>query len=171
MGDCAPIHFRIEVDGVALETDGMVALVANCGDLVPGVVRPRVPIDPADGLLELLVLRGGGPIGGIQAAFELLAARAPHAPGAASARSLRVRGRAISVMPEPPVPLQVDGDAYPAGWFTASVMPGALRILAPHAAGHGARALRSGDPDPVSRAAGGRVWERAPRRAFPGRWR
>ncbi len=131
MGGLRAIHFRIDVDGVTLETDGMVALVANCGDLVPGVVRPRVPLDPADGLLELLVLRGGGPIGGIQATFELLAARAPHAPGVASARSLRVRGRVISVMPDPPVALQVDGDPYPPGWFTASVMPGALRILAP----------------------------------------
>ena len=131
MGDARPIHLRIEVDGVTVETDGIVALVANCGDLVPGFVRPRVPLDPADGLLELLVLRGGGPIGGIQAALELLGARAPHAAGVASARSLRVRGRVISVVPDPPVPLQVDGDPYPAGWFTASVMPGALRILAP----------------------------------------
>ncbi len=134
MGDLRAIHFRIDVDGVPLEIDGMVALVANCGELVPGVLRPRVPLDPADGLLELLVLRGGSPIGGIAAAFELLAARAPQAPGAASARFLRVRGRVISVMPDPPVAIQVDGDAYPAGWFTASVMPGALRILAPLAA-------------------------------------
>ena len=139
MGDARPIHLRIDVDGVTLKTDGIVALVANCGDLVPGVVRPRVPLDPADGLLELLVLRGGGPIGAIQAALELLAARAPNAPGAASARSMRLRGRVISVVPDPPVALQVDGDPYPAGWFTASVMPGALRILAPLA----------GDPRPV----------------------
>jgi diacylglycerol kinase family enzyme len=81
------------------------------------------------------VLRAGGPVGGIRATFELLAARAPHAPGVPAGRSLRVRGRRISVMPDPPVALQVDGDPYPAGWFTASIMPGALRVLAPVAAG------------------------------------
>ena len=135
IGDLHPIHFRIEVDGVELETDGIAALVANCGDLVPGILRPRIPLDPADGLLELLVLRAGGPLGGIRATFELLAARAPHAPGVPAGRSLRVRGSRISVMPDPPVALQVDGDPYPAGWFMASIMPGALRVLAPVAAG------------------------------------
>jgi diacylglycerol kinase family enzyme len=131
IGDLHPIHFRIEVDGVELETDGIAALVANCGDLVPGILRPRVPLDPTDGLLELLVLRAGGPLGGIRATVELLAARAPYAPGVPAGRSLRVRGRRISVRPDPPVALQVDGDPYPAGWFAASIMPGALRILAP----------------------------------------
>ncbi len=134
IGDLRPIHFRIDVDGVELETDGIAALVANCGDLVPGILRPRIALDPADGLLELLVVMAAGPLGGIRATVELLAAdRTPHAPGLPSGRSLRVRGRRISVMPEPPVALQVDGDPYPAGWFTARVVPGALRVLAPEA--------------------------------------
>lgn len=131
IGNLRPIHFRIDVDGVELETDGIAALVANCGDLVPGLLRPRIPLDPTDGLLELLVVRTGGPVGGLRAAFELLAVRAPHAPGVPSGRSLRVRGRRISVRPDPPVALQVDGDPYPPGWFIASVVPGALRVLAP----------------------------------------
>ena len=139
IGDLHPIHFRIEVDGVELETDGIAALVANCGDLVPGILRPRIPLDPADGLLELLVLRAGGPLGGIRATFELLAARAPHGPGVPAGRSLRVRGHRISVTPDPPVALQVDGDPYPAGWFTASIMPGALRVLAPVPTGAASR--------------------------------
>ena len=169
IGDLHTIHFRIDVDGVELETDGIAALVANCGDLVPGVLRPRIPLDPADGLLELLVLRAGGPLGGIRATFELLAARAPDASGVPSGRSLRLRGRRISVMPEPPVALQVDGDPYPAGWFSASVMPGALRVLAPIAPG---AALRpdTGGAERVNRATEARAGARGHRRASPGRW-
>jgi len=135
LGGLRPIQFRIEVDGVELETDGVAALVANCGDLVPGLLRPRIPLDPADGLLELLVVRAGSALGGARATFELLVQRSPHAAGVPSGRSLRVRGRRISVTPDPPVALQVDGDPYPAGWFVASVVPGALRVLAPVAVG------------------------------------
>jgi diacylglycerol kinase family enzyme len=36
------------------------------------------------------------------------------------------------------VALQVDGDPYPAGWFVANVIPGALSVLAPPVAGGGA---------------------------------
>lgn len=131
LGELRPIQFRIEVDGVELETEGVAALVANCGDLVPGLLRPRIPLDPADGLLELLVVRAGGAVGGARATYELLVHRSPHAAGVPPGRSLRVRGRRISVMPDPPVALQVDGDPYPAGWFVASVVPGGLRVLAP----------------------------------------
>jgi diacylglycerol kinase family enzyme len=168
IGTLRPIHFRIEVDGLDVETEGIAALVANCGDLVPGVLRPRIPLDPADGLLELLVLRAGGPLGSIRAAFELLAARAPDAPGVPSGRSLRVRGRRISVVPDPPVALQVDGDPYPAGWLTASVMPGALRVLAPIPRG-AAPGSEVGERGRLSPAAEAPVEARAPRRASPGR--
>jgi diacylglycerol kinase (ATP) len=131
LGNLRPIMFQIEVDGVELETDGVAALVANCGDLVPGLLRPRIPLDPADGLLELLVIRAASALGGARATFELLVQRPPHAAGVPPGRSLRVRGRHISIRADRPVALQVDGDPYPAGWFAASVLPGALRVLAP----------------------------------------
>ena len=163
LGDLRPIQFRIEVDGVELETDGVAALVANCGDLVPGLLRPRIPLDPADGLLELLVIRAGGAFSGALATFELLVHRSPHAAGVPPGRSLRVRGRRISVTPDPPVALQVDGDPYPAGWFVASVVPGALRVLAPVASGGAPESAR------VSRAAEAPVGAPGPRREPPGR--
>ena len=140
LADLRPIQFRLEVDGVELETDGVAALVANCGDLVPRVLRPRIPLDPADGFLELLVVRAGSALGGALATFELLVQRPPHAAGIPPGRSLRVRGRRFSVRSDPPVALQVDGDPYPAGWFVANVLPGALRILAPVPSGHSGEA-------------------------------
>ena len=53
-----PSHFRIVADGDAIEIEGYLALVANAGELVPGRIGPRQPIDPADGRLELIVLGG-----------------------------------------------------------------------------------------------------------------
>ena len=72
LGDLAPVGYTIEVDGERLELEATVALVANAGELVPGLVRPRLPIVPDDGLLDLLVLRVSSLPGGIRGALELL---------------------------------------------------------------------------------------------------
>ena len=45
-----PVAFRIEADGEVHEVNGLVVLVANCGQLIPGLIGPRHPIDPTDGL-------------------------------------------------------------------------------------------------------------------------
>ena len=124
------LTFRIRVDGVSLETAGLLALVANCGQLVPGVRAPRIPIDPADGLLELLVVRGGV-VGGTIGGLELLAHRPPHEAGLPRGRSLRIRGRRIEIETDPPAMLQVDGDPLPPSRLVVEVRPGAFHVLAP----------------------------------------
>ncbi len=53
-----PSHFRIVADGERIEIVGHLVLVANAGQLIPGRVGPRQPIDPTDGRLELIVLGG-----------------------------------------------------------------------------------------------------------------
>jgi diacylglycerol kinase (ATP) len=122
---------RIRIDDTEIETRGLTALVANCGHLIPGLVAPRVPLDPTDGLLELLVVRAEGPVGGAVGAVELLARRDPHEAALAGGRSLRIRGRQIRITSEPPVAIQVDGDALPPSALEVVVRPGALHVLAP----------------------------------------
>jgi diacylglycerol kinase family enzyme len=39
----------------------------------------------------------------------------------------------VRVEADPPQPIQVDGDHYPAGWLEAAVLPGALVVLGPGA--------------------------------------
>ena len=65
-------RFRIDADGETIELEGYLALVANAGELVPGRIGPRRPIDPADGLLDLIVLGGANPLAGLMSAVELL---------------------------------------------------------------------------------------------------
>ena len=122
------VAFRIEADDEVHEVNGLVVLVANCGQLIPGLIGPRHPIDPTDGLLDVIVVTARGIPGGLVGAAEsLLAGGTPHR----LPRSLRVKASRVRVVAEPREPVQIDGDAYEADWLEAAVQPGAITILRP----------------------------------------
>ena len=122
---------RIEVDGEVHEIPALAVLVVNAGELIPGLVAPRLRIAATDGLLDVLVVRATGVVGGIVGALELLARTSVG--WSASGASLRVRGRHVSVTSEPPEVIEVDGDVLGRGSFVADVLPGALRVVVPGA--------------------------------------
>ena len=119
--------FRITADGRELEIRGYLVLVANVGDIIPGRIGPRRPLDPSDGRLELIVL-GGGPsaVDGLRAAMTLLLSQ-----DELDGRVIRRSVSEVRVEAEPAQPIQVDGDHEPPGWLEARVLPGALTVLAP----------------------------------------
>jgi diacylglycerol kinase family enzyme len=121
-----PARFRIVADGVSVEIVGLVVLVANCGDLIPGRLGARQALDPEDGLLDLIVIGGRGIIGGLRGAADVLL-RTGELDGAVIRRPVRH----VRVEADPPQPTQTDGDVHPSGWLEAAVMPGALTVLAP----------------------------------------
>jgi diacylglycerol kinase (ATP) len=124
-----PVRLVIEADGDVHDLSGFVVLLANCGQLIPGLVGPRHPIDPTDGLLDAIVVRAANVPGGIAGAVEvLLAGEAPPTHGA---RGLRLRASRVRVVADPPEPIQVDGDPHAADWLAASVLPRAMTILRP----------------------------------------
>jgi diacylglycerol kinase (ATP) len=122
---------EIVVDGKTFHLQTVAVLVANSGQLVPGLIGPRSPLDPTDGLLDVVAIRSGNFPGGLQttasSAFDSLLRPEPGIGGA----SLRQRGRVISVRTEPAEPIQVDGDILPvtSGALTATVKPGSLTVL------------------------------------------
>ena len=123
-----PVSFRIEADGDVHEVHGLVALIANCGQLIPGLIGPRHPLDPTDGLLDVIVVTAKTVPGGLVGAAEsLLAGGAPHR----QPRSLRLRASRVRVVAEPREPVQIDGDAHEADWIEAVAVPGALTVLRP----------------------------------------
>ena len=122
-----PSLFRVDVDGDVSESTGLLVLVANAGELIPGLLGPRRAIDPCDGLLEVLVLGGRNAFGAARGGLELLLRRdGPH-----GGLALRRSGRTIRVSAEPAQPIQIDGDVHGQGWLEARIVPGALTVLVP----------------------------------------
>jgi diacylglycerol kinase (ATP) len=122
-----PRPATIIVDGERTELEAVVVLVANCGDAIPGALRPRLPLDARDGLLHVFVLPRGGVVGGIRGMFELMVSESQGV--SPSGHSARLTGREVRVEMSPSAPTQVDGDAFPAAWLDARVLPGALHVI------------------------------------------
>ena len=72
LGRLQTARFRIVADGDAIEIVGYLVLVANAGQLVPGRIGPRQPIDPSSGRLELIVLGGNDPLTALHGAAQLM---------------------------------------------------------------------------------------------------
>jgi diacylglycerol kinase family enzyme len=104
-------------------------MVTNMGELIPGVVGPRLAIVPDDGLLDLIVVGARGPLHGIKGLVDQL--YRTRLGGGSGSDSLRVRGREIVITADRPEPLQVDGDHVGWGSLSARVLPGALQVLVP----------------------------------------
>jgi diacylglycerol kinase family enzyme len=135
-----PFSVRLVVDGVVHETDALAVLVANAGELVPGLLGPRLPLVPDDGILDVLVARGRGLAGGSRAALELLLGRGIHAE--IGAYATRFAARRVEVVVAAEEPIEVDGDVVGGGRLVAEIVPGALRVLVPVGA-PGPRARRA----------------------------
>jgi diacylglycerol kinase family enzyme len=121
-----PAVFRIEADGVESTITGIVALVANCGDIVPGRVGPRRPLDPTDGKLDLMVVGGTGLLSGLRGAADLLLR-----DGDQDGSVIRRLVSRVRIEADPPQPVETDGDPHDAGWLEAEVVPGAILVLEP----------------------------------------
>jgi diacylglycerol kinase (ATP) len=121
-----PAQFRIVADGETIEIVGHLVLVANAGELVPGRIGPREPIDPTDGWLELIVLGGAGPLEALHGAASLML-RTGELSGGVIRRSIRE----VTIESEPLQPIEIDGDNHPPTNLEVSVVPGAVSVLVP----------------------------------------
>jgi diacylglycerol kinase family enzyme len=133
-------RYRVTIDGTAHEISAAMLLVANCGQILPPLVRLRPDVQPDDGWLDVLALRANGAIDGVRAMWELLWATWKPSPPAGplerangAARVWFGRGRAIAVevVAGPPQPVQLDGDVAGETPFEARVLPGGLSVLSP----------------------------------------
>jgi diacylglycerol kinase family enzyme len=119
----------ITIDGVQYEANAAMVLVANCGEVIPPFVRLGPGIAPDDGLLDVVVVRADNLPQSLAAIWELLR-RTPRAPGS-DGYVRHLRGREVIVDTDRPQPVQLDGESGGTTPFTASVVPGAIRIMVP----------------------------------------
>jgi diacylglycerol kinase family enzyme len=122
----------ITIDGVEYDATAALVLVANCGEVIPPFVRLRQGIRPDDGVLDVVVLRANSLGQSVRAVWELLR-DAPNARGEETYVGY-ASGREIRVVTDPVQPVQLDGEPGGETPFTATVVPGAIRILTPAAA-------------------------------------
>lgn len=119
----------ITIDGVEYEAHAAMVLVANCGEVIPPLVKLGPGITPDDGLLDVVVMRADNFSQSLRAVWDLLRV-APGAPGGGTYVG-HARGREVKVESERVQPVQLDGEPGGETPFTASVVPGAIHIMVP----------------------------------------
>ena len=125
-------------------------LVANCGEVIPPFVRLGAGIRPDDGLLDVVVMRANSFGQSVRAVWDLLRDGA-RGEGMDTFVGY-ARGREIRVESDPVQPVQLDGEPGGDTPFTATVVPGAIRIMVPSGEWRGSAGLfsfwgRRGSPE------------------------
>lgn len=121
-----PSAFNVTVDGVSAHFTSPLVLVANGA----AIIRPYFPILPDlrrdDGLLDVVAFTPNNPF---QIGRTLLrfATRGLHR----SPYVVRFRGRDVTLLADPPIPYQLDGDVVGFTPATFGVLPGAIRLIVP----------------------------------------
>jgi diacylglycerol kinase family enzyme len=120
------VRHRVTVDGASCELQAATVLIANCGELVPAVLRLK-HARPDDGWFDVLALRVEGLADSLGTFWDLVTGPAPGSERAWSARGRTVR---VEVLEGPPRPVQLDGEEGGETPFEARLLPGALIVLA-----------------------------------------
>lgn len=124
------VRFHITVDGEEFEADAAMLLVANCGEVIPRLVRLGAGIQPDDGMLDVVAMHADSFGTGVRAVWDLLRAT----PGVYGRDAFvgYARGREITVRTaDGSQPVQLDGEPGGVTPFTAIVVPGAIRVMLP----------------------------------------
>lgn len=126
IGDIRSLEHVITVDGEEFVAQAAMVVVANCGEIIPPLVKLRTGISPEDGLLDVVVMRANSFGESVRAVWDLL--REGHGGDAFVGYA---RGRQVRVETHPVQPVQLDGDAGGYTPFTATCVPGAISVMAP----------------------------------------
>lgn len=127
-----PRDVVVEADGARVSAGRHLAVLVANGPTLGGGIRAAPGASVDDGRLDVVAVRGGST--GQAAATLALLAVGRHLR---SRRVTRVRAERVSIRGDPAMRLNADGEALGAGEAELRVLPGALRVAAPPAAGGG----------------------------------
>jgi diacylglycerol kinase (ATP) len=121
-----PVYFELTVNGTTLRLRSPLVIVANGA----AILRPSLPIYPGlrrdDGFLDAIAFTPAGPIQIGRTILRFATRRLHRSPYV-----VHLSGRDISIVTDPPIPYQLDGDVVGFTPATFSVVPGAVRLIVP----------------------------------------
>jgi YegS/Rv2252/BmrU family lipid kinase len=125
------VPFHVTIDGTEHEAEAAVLLVANCGEVIPPVIRLGRGISPHDGLLDVVAVRIDSVGESVKVMWDLLTDRSGTYGEDVSVAYARGREISVRMADGSKQPVQLDGDAGGETPFTATVVPGAIRVMMP----------------------------------------
>ena len=129
-GEIRDVEYEVTLDGVRKSMDATQILIANFGGMGDGV-KTRLEVEPDDGLLDVLVIRASGPMGGLLAGWEAL--RQDEPGESPEGHVFRTRARKVRVSTAKRRLVETDGSVAGKTPIRVSVRPGALTVLVPPA--------------------------------------
>ena len=125
-GTIRNVAHRITLDGVVTETEAAQVFIANFGKMLP-FISPRQPIEPDDGLLDVIVVRASGPLPGLLASWEAM--RQEELGESDGGHVLRAQAREVRVETEPDRLVETDGNGIGTTPIVATIRPLALKVI------------------------------------------
>jgi len=137
LGERKLAHYRMWLDDVEVEADGVSLMIANSGNVGLANVAMAKNIDVSDGLLDVVIIRDTdiGSLLQVAASAAGLSDPLPH-----------WQARRIIVESDPPQHVIVDGEPIDDTPVEATVLPRALRIIVPRVALNTAQAANAENP-------------------------
>ncbi len=127
-GQVHDVTHEVTLDGVHQSMEAAQVLIANFGGMGAGI-RARLEVHPDDGLLDVLVIRASGPLGGLLAGWEAL--RQDEPGESPEGHVFRTRARKVRVSTTSRRLVETDGSVAGRTPIRVSVRPAALTVIVP----------------------------------------
>jgi diacylglycerol kinase (ATP) len=121
-----PIPFRVTIDGSCSELDAASVLVANCREIMPGILSLGHEVALDDGHFDTFILKAHGLLESASLVMQLMRRKVKQ-----TEQVRRMRGREVHVECDTPQPVECDGDVVGTTPFTATIIPGGRTVMVP----------------------------------------
>lgn len=121
-------RYRIELDTETVEVEGLTCLICNSGSVGQGNLRLSPNTSVSDGLLDVFVLQNAA----LGSLVDVI--RGVLTGNTDNVQTLQHwQGKSVKVEADPPQSVQADGETIDPTPVTATIIPGALRVIVPKA--------------------------------------
>jgi len=131
-GKLRNVDHTITVDGVETTMEAAQVFVANFGRTGLGV-KPRLEVEPDDGVLDVIAIRASGRLSGLVAGLKAI--RQNHEGETSDGRAFRAKAREIRIETKEVRLVEIDGSVIGKTPIDVSIRPGALSVIAPGTTG------------------------------------